>query len=111
MSNLPYWMIALGAIPCLLFGYASKVSAGKVACSKLAKGYFLAGLAIVGFYVASALIRAGLNPLDVLLLQTDADQVKNIWGEKNVPYIIPLGYVFIGCSVICMAINKVKFRA
>ena len=53
------------------------------------------GILLIATYTGYAYAAYELNPIEVALGLTSANEVKNMWGEKNFIYLIPFGYMFL----------------
>lgn len=107
---MPYWIIAASIFPVLLVGAIYRVRTQPQNAVCIIRAGLIGGAVLVFGYAAYALLFYSLNPVQVVLGQSDPDLVKNIWGKKNFFYTVPLGYVFLACGAISWVVHRVSSR-
>jgi len=102
---IAYWIVALSLFPIILIGSIYKVRTQPEKANSIIYSAIGAGFLLVLSYTSYAYFFFLVSPLDVILAKSEPDLVKNIWGQKNMFYSVPLGYMFISCGLIVSLVH------
>ena len=105
---MPYWIIAVSIFPILLVGAIYRVRTQPQKAVSIIQAGLLGGAVLILGYAAYALLFHSISPVEVMLGQSDPNQVKNIWGQKNFFYTVPFGYVFLACGATSWVVHRVS---